>query len=64
MALILTKDLASKAGEYLSQAHVLCDIVASIAFALSEAADTIPDEDTFINACKAADNARDFAQIG
>ena len=31
------KDLASKAGEYLSQAHVLCDIVASIAFALSEA---------------------------
>lgn len=48
------KDLASKAGEYLSQAHVLCDIVASIAFALSEAADTIPDEDTFINACKAA----------
>ena len=48
------KDLAPKAGEYLSQAHVLCDIVASIAFALSEAADTIPDEDTFINACKAA----------
>lgn len=48
------KDLASKAGEYLSQAHVLCDIVASIAFALSEAADTIPDEDTFINACEAA----------
>ena len=47
------KDLAPKAGEYLSQAHVLCDIVASIAFALSEAADTIPDEDTFINACKA-----------
>lgn len=38
----------------MSQAHVLCDIVASIAFALSEAADTIPDEDTFINACKAA----------
>lgn len=48
------KDLAPKAGEYLSQAHVLCDIVASIAFTLSEAADTILDEDTFINACKAA----------
>ncbi|NMM96404.1 hypothetical protein G1C98_1140 [Bifidobacterium sp. DSM 109960] len=47
------KDLAPKAGEYLSQAHVLCDIVASIALVLSKAIDTIPAADTFINACEA-----------
>lgn len=54
------KNLSPRAGGYLSQSHVLCDIVASIAFTLDNVPptlDNIPPEvhlikETFIDACK------------